>query len=67
MKRYIIFMMKTLQAHGVVIETKTPALLGPHDPRKAETVKYAMMEAGREAYRLGQCAPQLIFVILPGR
>lgn len=67
MERYIVFMIKTLVKHGVKVEQTTPALLGPIDPRRPGAVQEAMREAAGKAYRLGNCAPQLIFVILPGR
>lgn len=67
MKRYIIYLMKTLITHGVKIETKAPMLLGPYNPTQPDAVRDAMTKAARAAFELGGCAPQIIFVILPGR
>lgn len=67
MKRYMVYLMKTLANHGVMIENPRPALLGPYDPSRPGTIKSGLQEAARAAYIAGKCAPQLIFVVLPGR
>lgn len=63
----MIYLMGTLETHGVKIENKKPALIGPYNPMKEGSVKAALQEAARAAFILGQCVPQLIFVVLPGR
>jgi eukaryotic translation initiation factor 2C len=67
MKRYISYLMDTLITHGVKIANKTPTLVGPINPIKEIDVKNALQTAARAAFKAGGCAPQLIFVILPGR
>lgn len=63
----MLYLMQTLERHGVKIENKQPTLIGPVDPTKEQNVKSALQSAARAAYQAGQCAPQLIFIILPGR
>lgn len=63
----MLYLMQTLERHGVKIENKQPGLIGPVDPTKEQNVKSALQSAARAAYQAGQCAPQLIFIILPGR
>jgi eukaryotic translation initiation factor 2C len=67
MKRYVIYLMQTLERHGVKIDNKQPTLIGPVDPTREQNVKSALQSAARAAFQAGQCAPQLIFIILPGR
>lgn len=67
MKRYISYLMSTLQTHGVVVENKTPSLVGPINPMQPGAVKRALQTAARAAYMAGKIAPQLICVVLPGR
>ena len=63
----MLYLMQTLERHGVKIENKQPTLIGPVDPTKEQNVKSALQSAARAAYQAGQSAPQLIFIILPGR
>jgi len=67
MKRYVVYLMQTLERHGVKIDNKQPTLVGPVDPTKEQNVRSALQSAARAAFQAGQCAPQLIFIILPGR
>jgi eukaryotic translation initiation factor 2C len=67
MKRYITYLMQTLEKHGVTIENRQPTLIGPVDPTKEQNVRSAIQSAARAAYQAGKCTPQLIFIILPGR
>jgi hypothetical protein len=67
MKRYMVYLMGTLESHGVKIANKAPTLVGPINPLKEQDVRAALQTAARAAFKAGGCAPQLIFVILPGR
>ena len=67
MKRYVMYLMQTLEKHGVKIDNKQPTLIGPVDPTQERNVKSALQSGARAAFQAGQCAPQLIFIILPGR
>lgn len=67
MKRYITYLVGTMQAHGVVVQLPTPPLIPPRDPRQLSTVKATLQEAALEAYKATGCDPQLICVVLPGR
>lgn len=69
MKRYFMYMIDTLRNHGVKIENDRPTLVGPINPLIPGAVKDGLKLAARGAYMGGggQCAPQLICVVLPGR
>lgn len=66
--RYIDFMIRTMQRHGIQVDNVTPPLLGPCDPREYVDLTASLQMAAREAYLHGRgTQPQLICVILPGR
>lgn len=73
MKRYGIYMMDTLEKHGVHVVNRAPELVEPVDPRQPTNVLDSLRKAARAAYRAGKrygaegMNPQLICVVLPGR
>jgi hypothetical protein len=73
MKRYGMFLIETLETHGVRVINTTPALIPPQDPRKPGQIKESLSVAAKQAYLAGRkhgvvgLNPQLICVVLPGR
>ncbi|WVQ97314.1 hypothetical protein IAU59_004425 [Kwoniella sp. CBS 9459] len=67
MQRYVTYLCDTLKNHGVNVANSTPVCIPPRDPRQVENVLGGLKEAARAAYMAGNCAPQLICCVLPGR
>ena len=67
MQRYVDFLVRTLQRLGVVVENTRPPCIAPQDPRQDGMIEYQLKTAAQQAYKAGQCDPQLICVILPGK